>query len=86
MNEGLGADVGEGHKCQEPGLVESGLEYTHPAGKEAAAVTPTSNNEAADGYVLPEWIRELYLGDVMIQDMVCVPWMRRPGACDRGLI
>lgn len=45
----MGADVCEGHKCQEAGLVEAGLEYTPPAGKEAAAVTPTLNNEAADG-------------------------------------
>lgn len=32
MNEGTGADVGEGHECQEA------VEYTHAAGKEAAAV------------------------------------------------
>lgn len=43
-NEGTGADVDEEHKCQEPGL-----EYPHPAGKEAAAETLMLNNEAPDG-------------------------------------
>lgn len=44
VNEGTGADVGEGHECQ-----EAGLEYTHAAGKEAAAVALMLNNEAPDG-------------------------------------
>lgn len=47
VNEGT--DVGEGHKSQEPELVEAGLEYTHPTVKEAAALTLTLNNEAPNG-------------------------------------
>lgn len=41
--------MGEGHKSQEPELVEAGLEYTHPTVKEAAALTLTLNSEAPNG-------------------------------------
>lgn len=48
-NEGTGADVCEGHRCQDPGVLDAGLEYTRAAGKEDAAIAPTLNNEAPDG-------------------------------------